>query len=107
MVTVDQFFGGRRRRSQDAKPGEGKNSLIHSQSIRYARAAHSVKAVAPGNKIANYLRGFAGIIKTDFGSGRIEIMNGDVLSIEHDFSPVFESRGNEILHDLLLRIDGD
>src|SRR5580692_4703770 len=73
----------------------------------YARATHSVKAVATGDEIALHFRRVTMIAKPYLRGCGIEVVNSDIFGLEENLTFCSQARCNQIFHNFLLGIDGD
>src|SRR4029453_9882424 len=107
-VGVDQLVVGRRRRGQNAEPSEGIHALEGRQDAgRNAVARNAVEAVAAGEKVAADLDVLALSTKANCRSLRLQVMDAHALDLEMERPAGVEPGSNEVLHNLLLTIDGD
>ena len=109
VAGVDQLLRGGRRLGEDAEPRERVGPLVHVQrALRDARPAHAVEAVAPAMKsqrdlAAPRLRPGSG----SRGASPSRSCDAHVLDLERILPPRREPGGDQVLHDLVLAVDGD
>jgi hypothetical protein len=65
-----------------------------------------VKSVAPGNVVAVDLLRPTFVPEADLRFLRLQVMHRDVIDLEQQRSSVSQAAGDQILHDLLLAVDG-
>src|SRR5439155_17211673 len=71
------------------------------------RATYAVEAVAAGDHVALQLVFGALPAKAHARPGRVDIMHADIAGLEADLPARRQARGDQILHHLLLPVDGD
>ena len=106
VVRVDEFVGRRRDVGEDPEPGV-RVAALGDGEVRHGRSAHTVEAVAPGDRIATQLALDAGGIPiADERPVARHIVDAERLCVEFDRSATVQACGDQILHDLGLRPDG-
>ena len=109
---IDQLMRDGPGMAQDAKPGEGVDAVINAQDVvRDRAAADAVEAVAAADEGAVQHLRHAVMGEADLRVVAGHVMHGDVRHVEQDrrIGPARaggQPRGDEILHHLLLAVDG-
>jgi hypothetical protein len=108
VVGVDQLVGRRRHLGQDGQPGE--RVLLGELPAPRQRddlAADAVEAVAAGHEVAVQLVLGPRVGEADDrGIGR-DALGTHVGHLETDGAAGLEARRDQVLHDLLVAVDGD
>src|SRR5207237_879158 len=92
---------------EDADPSERIFAVVSGKrGRRDAGPAHAVKAVAAADEIAGKLVGSALLAKSDFRRRAGELVDADIADFKQNRSTVGEPARNEILHHLLLAVNG-
>src|SRR5205814_8415706 len=97
----DQLVGGRGRVGEDPEPAVGVFALVDAQ-IGYGPAADAVETVAPGDEVA--VEGVR-LAVLPVGHRRRLRVDAQHLGAEADVAAVGQPRGDQVLHDLGLRVD--
>src|SRR5262245_9195651 len=70
-------------------------------------AAHTVKSVTPRYEITLDLVRFIVLGEADLRLARFEIVDADIRHFEQQRSACALTRGDQVLHDFILSVDGD
>src|SRR5215475_3105024 len=107
VIGIDQLMLGRRRFGEDANPAERIFAIIGRQRRgRNARPANAVKAVATTDEVAGELDVAAAMAETNFRCAAGKIVDAHVARLEQNLSAVGEPPRDQVLHHLLLAVDG-
>src|SRR5215207_2775313 len=108
VVAVDQLVVRRRRLREDPEPAERVIAReLGEHTARDRVAADAVVTVAAGNEVAAELPSFAVVDEPDRRRLRLEAVHRDVVYLEEQRAARLDPRGDQVLHDLLLPVDGD
>src|SRR5262249_26219348 len=108
VIGIDQLVVRRRRFRENADPAKRILAIVFGDDAhRNARPANAVKAVAAADEIAVELLRQAGVAEADLWRSAGEVVDAYVLDLEQDLPPVSEPPRDEVLHHLLLAVDGD
>ena len=106
-MAIDQLVRHRRRRGEDAEPGERVDALIDGQRVlRHARPADAVEAVAAADEVTRERLRLAVLAKADLRPVALEIVDAHVFGLEDDLAAGGEPGGDQVLGDLGLAVDG-
>jgi hypothetical protein len=98
---------GRRRFGEDPDPAEGIFAIIGCErGRRNARPTNAVKAVTAADKIAGKLDIATAVAEANFWCAAGKIMDAHVARLEQNLPAVGEPPRNQVLHHLLLAVDG-
>ena len=93
---------------KNAEPAERIVALEHAEhAVGNARPANAVEAVAAGDEVAFDLLRPALMREADLRPLRRQLMHADAVDLEQQRPAVDQSLRHQILHHLLLAVDGD
>src|SRR5215213_210109 len=108
VVAVDQLVVRRRRLREDPEPAERILAReLGQDTVRDRFAADAVVAVAAGNELAANLSSFAVVDEPDRRRSGLDAVHRDVVHLEEQRAARLDPGGDQVLHDLLLPVDGD
>ena len=107
VIGIDQLVFRRRRFRQHPDPAERIFAIIGREHTSWnARPAYAVKAVAAADEVAGELLVLAVVPEPDFRCLAGEVVNADVARLEQDLATIRKAPVDQILHHLLLAVDG-
>src|SRR5262249_19486789 len=107
VIGIDQLMLGRRGLGENPDPPERIFAIIgREHRSRNARPANAVEAVATADEVADELEVASAMAETNFRCAAGEIVDAHVARLEQNLSAVGEPTRDQVLHQLLLAVDG-